>query len=286
MKGLELDGFRRQLDYLLTNFEFVTAEDVIDAVKFDKVLPRNACWLTFDDGYKDHSNYVLPELLKRKIQGSFFPPVKPITERLMLDVNSIHFILASMKDAAILVSDLNNEIREHGYTNSDLAIFWRKYAIASNYDTKEVEYFKSQLQHALPETVRNAITSSLFKKYVGFSQADLAEELYMSELDVRELINSGMYVGSHGYRHLWLNLEDKESQKAEIERSLDFLNFVGARTKNWIMCYPYGAYNDDTLKLLGSANCAVGLTTQGGKADLVDHNPLELPRFDTINFPR
>ena len=36
-------------------------------------IPENSCLLTFDDGYKDHIDYVLPELMKRKLQGSFFP---------------------------------------------------------------------------------------------------------------------------------------------------------------------------------------------------------------------
>ncbi len=286
IKGLELDGFKRQLDYLLSNFEILTADDIISAVMYDKILPNNACWLTFDDGYKDHSSYVLPELLKRKIQGSFFPPVKPIIDRKMLDVNSIHHILASTKNINMLVNDLNNEIRDYGYSNRDICNLWNDYAVETRYDAKEVEYIKSQLQHALPESVRNTITSSLFQKYVGLSQTDFADELYMTEIDVRELVNSGMYVGSHGYSHLWLDKVGRNLQRSEIESSLKFLNSVGARTINWIMCYPYGAYNEDTLDLLGKLKCAVGVTTQVGKANLFDHNPLELPRFDTNDFPQ
>jgi peptidoglycan/xylan/chitin deacetylase (PgdA/CDA1 family) len=286
IKGLELDGFKRQLDYLLGNFNVVTAEDVISAVKFDKDLPTNACWLTFDDGYKDHYSYVLPELLKRNIQGSFFPPVMPITQRIMLDVNSIHYILASTDEMSCLVGDLNTEMQELGYSQTDLVEFWSEYAIATRYDSKEVIYVKRLLQHALPEAARNTITSNLFKKYVGLSQTNFADQLYMSEIDVKNLSDSGMYVGSHGYRHLWLNREDRDSQKSEIERSLVFLNAVGARTSDWIMCYPYGAYNEETLDLLRAADCAVGLTTKVGKASIAANDPLKMPRFDTNDFPQ
>ncbi len=124
IKGLELEGIKRQLDYLLANFIVISAEDVIHAVKFDEALPRNSCWLTFDDGYKDHLSYVLPELLKRKIQGSVFAPVKAIMERRMLDVNSIHHILASTHEVASLVADLNNELRSFGVTEPELIIYW------------------------------------------------------------------------------------------------------------------------------------------------------------------
>ena len=286
IKGLELDGFKKQLDYLSSKYCFITAEDFVDAVTNDKELPKDSCWLTFDDGYKDHLLYVLPELNKRKIQGSFFPPVKPVTERIMLDVNSIHYILASATNIIELIENLNTECRNLGITDEELHRLWLEYAVASRYDTKEVIYVKRILQHALPEPIRNEITSKLFTIYLGVSQADFAENLYMSELDVKELVNSGMYVGSHGYRHLWLNKEDKVNQKFEIDKSLSFLSAVGARTEDWIMCYPYGAYNQVTLDLLEEANCAVGITTEVAMADLKLHHRLKMPRFDTNDFPQ
>lgn len=286
IKGLELDGFKRQLDYLSKKFTFVTAENVIDAAINGKNLPNDSCWLTFDDGYKDHFSYVLPELVDRKIQGSFFPPVKPIMERVMLDVNSIHFILASATNLDNLISDLNTECRNLGHTEEEMSNLWREYAVPSRYDTKEVIYVKRLLQHVLPDYSRNEITSILFRKYVGVCQTDFAENLYMSAGEVRELVNSGMYVGSHGFQHLWLNKEDKVSQKKEIDNSLKFLSSVGARTVNWIMCYPYGAYNQDTIDLLVESKCAVGVTIEVAKADLEAHHPLKLPRFDTNDFPQ
>ena len=124
IKGLELDGFKRQLDYLSSKYYFLTAEDVIDAVTNDKELPKDSCWLTFDDGYKDHFLYVLPELRKRKIQGSFFPPVKPVNERIMLDVNSIHYILASSTNIIELIESLNTECRNLGITDNELQRLW------------------------------------------------------------------------------------------------------------------------------------------------------------------
>ena len=66
-------------------------------------LPANACLLSFDDGYKDHIKYVMPELMKRKIQGLFFPSVQSTVEREMLEVNSIQFILESCSDYEKLI---------------------------------------------------------------------------------------------------------------------------------------------------------------------------------------
>ena len=60
LKYLELNGFRRQLDYLRKNKVFVTFKQIRDAIKFNAGLPENAVWLTFDDGYIDHFEFVAP----------------------------------------------------------------------------------------------------------------------------------------------------------------------------------------------------------------------------------
>jgi len=106
IKGLELEGFKRQLDYLSDRYSLITAEELIAYSLGREDLPINACYLTFDDGYKDHIEYVMPELLARNIQGSFFPPAYAIEKREMLDVNAIHFILASTLDTEGLVIEL------------------------------------------------------------------------------------------------------------------------------------------------------------------------------------
>ena len=107
IKGLEFEGFKRQLDYLEKHYNLIKASQMIEYLLGGVRLPTNACLLSFDDGYKDHIKYVLPELMKRKIQGSFFPPVKSIVEREMLEVNSIQFILESCSNYEILNFQLN-----------------------------------------------------------------------------------------------------------------------------------------------------------------------------------
>ncbi|MDA2983276.1 MAG: polysaccharide deacetylase family protein [Actinomycetota bacterium] len=256
------------------------------AVTQGAALPENACWLTFDDGFKDHHRHVLPELLKRNIQGSFFPAVKPIMERSILDVHQVHFILASAGDFGALITDLHYECKQNGLNDDEVAHLWNTHAVVSKYDSKEVAYFKRMLQFVLPEHLRNSITSRLFEKYVKTPQLDFAADLYMSEDEVKDLVGAGMYVGSHGYKHLWFDKENKKSQDEEIQQSLHFLKSIGAVVKNWIMCYPYGAHNDQTLDLLTEAECAIGLTTQFGQADFRVHHPLKLPRFDTNDFPQ
>ena len=45
------------------------------------------------------------------------------------------------------------------------------------------------------------------------------------------------------------------------------------------MCYPYGAYNSDTINIVKNKGCLAALTTKVGMASL--YNQFELSRLNT-----
>ncbi len=286
IKSLELEGFKRQLDYLQERFTIVNVDQILAYINNKHALPKKACWLTFDDGHKNHYKYVLPELKKRKLQGSFFPPRDAIKNSNVLDVNSIHHILAKCNNLPKLRETLDKLCLEASIKRSELKNFWKKYGVANRFDDEITMYVKRMLQHALSDENRNFIIKKLFQEYVGVSQKELSDEIYMSVLEVCELVKEGMYVGSHGSGHYWLDKITKENQREDIQDSLDFLEEVGAPTTNWVMCYPYGAYNSDTLSLIKSLGAKIGITTKVSKANLDLDNQLLLPRLDTNDFPQ
>ena len=298
IKGLELEGFKRQLNYLTNEYSIITAEQLISKSLGKEDLPNNACYLTFDDGFKDHMEFVMPELLSRKIQGSFFPPANAIEKREILDVHAIHFILASVKDTKKLVDNFNKVSLNNGITASNLESFQKIWSTPNSFDNSEISYIKRMLQYVLPNNIRSKIISSLFKKYINRNMKEFADELYMSISDIKNLINNGMYVGSHGSSHKWLNKQSKSFQEKDIKQSLKFLKKVGAPIENWIMCYPYGGYNKDTLDILKSNKCSVGLSNDrfllstlgsvkfNNYKKLERTKMLELNRLDTNDFPQ
>jgi len=286
IKGLEFEGFKRQLDYLEDNYSIITSEEVRDAVLKNKLLPPNACWLTFDDGFKDHAQHVMPELLKRKLTGAFFPPSCAITESKVLNVHCIQHILCCCESIDKVVIDLNILCKQHGITDNKIKSYYKKYAVAGKYDDADTIYIKRMLQHVLPEEVQNDIISSLFKKYIGLSKSEFSENLYMNIDEVSELVKSGMYVGSHGAKHYWLNKISESEQRADIKTSLEFLEEIGTSTSDWIMCYPFGGFNKSTLSLVKEYGASIGVTTEVGEALIGKVNPLTLPRLDTNDFPQ
>ena len=230
--------------------------------------------------------YVLPELVSRKLSGAFFPPRMVIEDNKLLDVNSIHHILSSTNKKKELVKELYEHCLNNGISLVQLNSYYKEYAVDNRFDDSDTIFIKRMLQHVLPEKLRNLITSNLFEKFVGVSQPDFSSKLYMNVEEVRVLVKNGMYIGSHGSMHYWLDRISEEKQKEDIVKSLNFLEDVGAPTKDWIMCYPYGAYNDSTLSLLKDLDASIGITTKVKIADLLTDNPFTLPRMDTNDFPQ
>ena len=79
IKGLSVERFCRQLDYIQTRFTPITVEDLMRALSPAKnELPKDSILLTFDDGYIDHFANVFPLLDARGIQGCFFPSAQTL----------------------------------------------------------------------------------------------------------------------------------------------------------------------------------------------------------------
>jgi peptidoglycan/xylan/chitin deacetylase (PgdA/CDA1 family) len=288
IKGLDISLFYEQIKYLKKHYQFITMEMLMDSIENNKSLPNKSILLTFDDAYSEHFNYVFPFLDKHKIQGSFFPPVKAITENKVLDVNKIHFILASENNKSKIISEIQNELDKFrkDYKLESFSFYFDKLAQTTRFDSADVIFIKRLLQVELEESLRKTITNNLFERIVGIDENSFSRELYMNTEQIQCLNRNGMYIGSHGYDHYWLGSLEQEKQKIEIEKALDFLKIIGSDTKNWAMCYPYGNYNETTLKLLKEYDCKLALTTEVNIADIQKYNKYTLPRLDTNDLPK
>jgi len=287
VKGLTIERFCQQLDYIQDHYTPIAADDLLEALSsHEKDLPPNPILLTFDDGYSDHFTNVFPILEARGIKGCFFPPAQAILQRKVLDVNKIHFVLASVPDAGVLLEQVFSYLPEF---RSECALKSREVYFAAagehRYDTREVTVVKRLLQRELPEPVRGEIVRRLFAKHVTTDETAFACELYMSVDQLLYLRRHGMHIGSHGFTHAWLNHLSQEAQASEIDQSLDFLEKLGIKKDDWTMCYPYGGFNDSLLHLLRGRHCRLGFTVEARVADLDADDRLTLPRMDTNDLP-
>ena len=298
LKGLETMQFKEQVSYLMKNYNPVSINQIINAYNKEEKLPTKAVLLTFDDAYIDHYEIVFPILYENGIQGCFYAPVRAVTEHTVLDVNKIHFILEKCHDDITsyrkIIKELELWLEEYRieYNLQSFDYYYNRLAVPNRWDSKEVIFIKRLLQVELDETLRGILTDRLFSEYVlrdELSEETFSRELYMNVDQMRVMVNNGMHVGAHGFNHYWLGYQSKETQQAEIEKSLHFIDSIGGDVNNWTICYPYGNYNNDTIRILKANGCKLGFTCEVDLADtaLNDSDAVyKIPRLDTNDIPK
>lgn len=286
IKGLTVDGFSQQLDYIERFYEVIRMEDLIEAAGGGSELPPNAILLTFDDGFRDHWETVTPMLDRRGWQGSFFPCTLPLAEGRVLDVHKIHFVLASVDAPSLLLTELREMVREEDTEVGGEPIRFPAVDEVHRYDEASVTTFKRLLQRELPAALRSRMVNRLFRRYVTEDESAFAAGLYASATQLRHMREMGMYVGCHGHTHVWLDRLAEDELEEELSRSLTFLSDAGLGEGPWVMCYPYGGYNQGLAPTMRRHGCVLGLLASPDIADLASDDPLELPRLDTNDLPQ
>jgi len=285
IKGLTVDGFRHQLDYIGRFYDVVRMEDLAAAAAGDADLPANALLLTFDDGFIDHYETVTPMLEARGWQGSFFPCTLPLAEDRVLDVHKIHFVLASVDDPRRLLGELREMLREES-AGVGGGVHLPKVEEVHRYDEESVTTFKRLLQRELPRIQRSGLVDRFFRRYVTEDESGFVEELYASSGQLAEMRARGMYIGCHGHAHVWFDRLTADELDGELLRSLTFLAHAGLGGEPWVICYPYGGYHEELAPVMRRHGCAVGLLASPEIADLASDAPLALPRLDTNDLPQ
>lgn len=282
IKGLELDLFIRQLDYLTSHYNIIAISDLISGQE----LPPKAALLTFDDGYSDHYENVWPLLRERGLRGVFAPVVEASLAHKVLDVHKIQFILACASDIAEIMTQVDEFIADHidqlGFSGPD----YRTTMVKRRLDTIEVSFIKDMLQREIPNAMRTELTKLLFEKYVSADEADFASTLYATTDQLQEMCAEGQALSIHGVTHRFLGTLDIEEQRTELTASVEFLDSLGAKKDEISISYPFGSYNDDTLKILREMKVQVGFITLPKVADLEVDGLLTLPRLDTNDLPK
>lgn len=286
LKGIELNLFKKQIKFFKKNFIMISAEELNYLIKHKTKanFKKPLMLLTFDDGYLDHFKYVLPLLIKEKISGCFYPPIK-IFKKKILKVNKLQFILSVTNDKRELINEIINYLKKKKIrTNLLNKKRLHNYKIPE-YDDNETILIKKILYKETTEHISNKICNFLFKKYIKTDQDKFSKNLYMSISNLKELENNNMHIGSHGTNHIMFkNLSDTK-QKNEITKSLIFFKNNNIDIANISLCYPWGSYNQNSKKILKKLNINFALTSNSGNIMLnKKFDRYYLPRFDANEF--
>ena len=284
LKGLEFSDFRKQIFYLKKNFNILSNNQFIEILNSRKIPKKKSILLTFDDGYRDHFEYVFPFLKKQDVSAVFYPPIMCVRNKAVLDVNKIHFILAKEENRDKILDLIFLYVKKILNKNPQ-QIGIEKINLLSRYDDKKTILIKRLLQNHLPLPYRKKIVDKIFKHIVNYSEEEFSKILYMNKNNIQELYKNNFSIGSHGYNHYWWKKINKNEQEMEIKKSINYFKKIKVFDKNFSVCYPHGSYNLQTLNLLKKYKIKFALTTRVGSINKKNIKKVyELPRFDTNDF--
>lgn len=269
---LSIDSFEKKIIYLKKNYTIISLKDY-ENNNYDDNDFKKLCILTFDDGLKDHYVNVLPILNKYNITGIFFISAFPILEHKVCDVHKIQFLLNNTTCKHIILKEIVSKLT---LSQEEKLELWNENSI-SKYKNNTWSSTEIFITNILRQTDNRQILSELFDKYVlnplNQSEHEFSENFYLNANEIRELFNSNMEIGIHGYYH---NTNDDVNS---ITKTIDFLNSINVITSNYYS-YPNGIIDTNIMNTL---NIKYAFTTQNKNCTIVD-NPLLMPRINCSNI--
>ncbi len=283
---LEFNKFKNQINNFEKIFNIIGFDDALNVLRSNKKYKKPFLILTFDDGYMDHYEYVFPFLLKKKLKGLFYPFANSLKKGFITDTNKIHFTLAKNNKIEIIEDEIFDYLKNSTNYNLKKINVARKMIYKNRrYDNHKVSFVKRLLQYYLPAEIRYKINDYLFQKYVTKDKLEFYEKLYLKKKHLKEMKNYNMHFGSHGTSHNYLGFMNTQEQNLEIKNSLIFLKNLFPKEKNFSICYPYGSFNQETIKIAKKYDFKLGLSNSYGSINLLKKNNLfTLPRYDTNDF--
>jgi peptidoglycan/xylan/chitin deacetylase (PgdA/CDA1 family) len=279
---LDVANFRRQLDY------FEATYGIVDRDSFESWLEGGdapaGVVLTFDDGLRDHIDVVLPVIKERGLFALFYACSLPILTERILDVHKVHLAVGRIGGDAAL-SWLRSK-------SPDCLPAERIDAEPKVYAEQKSDRATKLIKHAFNWTPANETKSAALDGLLDFAfegHPPHWTEIYMTDAELRALLDAGMGVGPHSHAHRVPALLDPDEQRDEVARSCDFISAVAGGC-TWGYCYPHGiaqalSPNSETIVAESGCSLAFAVAPEDILDPLVHSRRFSLPRHNCNAFP-
>lgn len=278
LKALPTQAFRDQLDRLTETHDIIRLEQALET---DPEGDRPRALLTFDDGLREHAEFVTEELARRGLSGVFLLPTACCADGEVLLIHKHHALMAHLGVPRYQYAFVA-ELVAHG-APGELTDAQRIAAEATyRWDDAPTREFKYLATYVTEPTLRREVTDTLFAETFGDETA-FAREFYLSMEDARAMQSKGMIIGGHTHRHPVLSSLEHAAQRQELASCMHELKTGLAPQPLWPFAYPFGkrsTFTDDTMRLLQEVGFHCAFTTEVGSVPR-DADPFQLPRVDT-----
>ena len=193
-------------------------------------FPYFKCAITFDDGTSSSLENGIKFLIRKKIPVTLFITTCQIYDKKILEGYYLAALCLESKYESIKIKNYNFPLK----TFNQKVDTYKKLHKMVNYKIKD-----KLIQHLM---ISYPVSEESIKYYRG---------LNIKEIEANLKKFSSLNIASHSNNHYSLKEMDFENQYKEIKESLNIISSIDGANKSYFS-YPYGEYNQDTLKIMKS----------------------------------
>lgn len=215
---VDVDVFTHQMCDLVRGFTPLNQAQYLKWLDGEIELPKNACLLTFDDGYRDFLSFALPILSDFGIPAVLFPTKSAATGADLLPTDQLYAALsAALKHGEISPDDSN-------------------------------EWLGGERKRQYVRSSRETQMTMLADAGLGAVVTE-PESLYLTEEDLLDLPKDLVAVGSHGECHEVLAGRELPDLRRELRTSRFWLEKINHQrgAEHLMIAFPNGTYDDRTI---------------------------------------
>jgi peptidoglycan/xylan/chitin deacetylase (PgdA/CDA1 family) len=259
---VRLQQFESQMRYLAVRYHVVGLHQMLP---FQAVSPlrKPLAAITIDDGYKNTYRYAVPILQRLGLPATAFIVSDFCLHGRALWWDRLRTMIATTRQPSIVVRVQDTE---------------QQFPLISEQDKLAALRQLSPEIHNLPPKRREALLAELAVELGVDEQRTLATCEPISVAELREMVEGGISVGSHGRSHdsfLHLSREELLAELTESKRALE--SAIG-RPVTWL-AYPYGELSQTAIETASRAGYRGAVTTIEGLNDMPPANPYIIRRI-------
>jgi peptidoglycan/xylan/chitin deacetylase (PgdA/CDA1 family) len=253
--------FDRQVKWLKENFDVLSEDQLLPALREPGSYRNRYAALTFDDGYLDNYTLAFPVLRARSAPAIFFICPGLIENRKVGWWDAIAYLVKKSQRSAITVRGTTLSLGADKQATIQRLTTWMKLQPAR--DTAGL----------VPELARACD--------VELPDPALQDRQFMTWEQLREVSRNGVGIGSHTFTHRVLGTLDEQAQEWELKESKRALE---TRLKRPVrtLAYPVGGYEHftpQTMRIANNAGYECAFSAQTGY-NLPGAHPFNVRRID------
>ncbi len=264
--GVSPDVFESQIAFLKKNYPILPLQNAVELSKNGK-LPRRSIVITFDDGYVDSFEEVLPIIKRHEVPMTLFVTagkVDQMNEFWWDDLERIFLLGKELPE--VLEMDLEGELKKWNMSDDSPSIVYEEL----------MTQLKSRSERVIREKIRELC------EWAGLEEMGRKSHRVVTKEELVQLSQCPyIEIGAHTVNHLSLSSQSNGDQEYEIKHSKKLLEeMLGEKIQSF--AYPYGYpeehFNGIAAQISKDAGFNVAVTTL----------PLSMRNYlkDTYRIPR